>query len=433
MCRKPKTAFANVNASENVGIGNADDERPLQPDDTSRVNKHVEIDRITDEIRALQRRLSNLVDDNDKIESIFHPESSRFDYDEWQSFFDDMAASAVQKISSHVALTSYSLPDVDDSFLMRMLSDLVLLKNSIANLLLRLRNGRLLRFTNGNLPAAAYKHLSDVNRVLVSNRDAFDSISTAAIGSHYLALLRDTQQRIEAIRRSLPEQRRLYEAAAHSGFHNSRRKLDSLYRRIRNSQEAQRREASQFERNPDTNANGHSNARQNYSVSPSRANESDMRDINEPLRKTEPDNLARVNVAGKDNETAPSIPPSACHEYSANERRAAQIQAPSRVPSRSSERMTASATLRTSNSSCGRNRLRHAPASNEQSRLRTFVNSRASEWHPFPADTGDPHTIYVHYPTGRQPYYTYAYPKSERSVSKRQVRFEQNEAGNESC
>ena len=399
-----------------------DSESVNQPDANFQVGNEVEIEQVVTQINRLQHRLRELINDDDKVDSLFKPESNVFDFDEWTQFFDEMATSGTSKIDTHVKLADFPLPDVNDTQRMRLLGDLVLLRNKVANLLIRLRNGSLLRFNREtNLPTA-FKQLSNVDSLLANNSDAFLRIGTATIGNHYLTLLRDTEQRIAAIRETLPNTRRLYETVADDNFRNSKRKLDALFRRMRDSAIHSYRLDSNSTTKDKSNRDGAHAANSDYAngIEMRHSGSSQQPNCNpEQARQptSNPEETARSNTMMRCNKEAASkqydqCDVSECSRQHFSHRNGFAVHNSNAV----SHKEQCNVSSQHYGNTAHRNgpNVRHSyPANASVYHRGTFTNlphaipnrSRfASRPNRFPT-----RTVYMHFPPGRQPYTTNTY------------------------
>jgi hypothetical protein len=172
---------------------------------------------------------------HEQLVHFFHPERSRLSVAEYHEFyrkrFDDAVASL--QYGTHHDLRQ--MGTLTEAQRIRVFVEQVELRDKLVSVLLRLRNGQLFKFNNkvqfSHEPAFA--PLSNYDSVTSGNNDAFQTIVEATMASHYLSVLDAVQNRIEALRADIPDERAIFEAMAAPLATESNRKLTAAFNRLR--------------------------------------------------------------------------------------------------------------------------------------------------------------------------------------------------------
>jgi hypothetical protein len=192
-------------------------------------------DKILAQTTGIFARVLRVIHNEEVVDRFFEPEKSSADAAEHVAYFESRFREAAGELTANVQVGTRNIPDGTEEERMELLTELVLMKEKIQNLLMRIRAESAGPFaTNQRYDrAVAYKQLSDYGAISEKHNGIFNQISTALAGIHYAKLLDDIQRKIADVRSTLPNHRVLYATVAQQSVKDSRNKVDKLFRRLR--------------------------------------------------------------------------------------------------------------------------------------------------------------------------------------------------------
>jgi hypothetical protein len=192
-------------------------------------------ERILAQTTGIFARALRVIHNEDVVDRFFEPEKSSADAAEHITYFEGRFHTAVDELTANVHVNTRNLPDGTEQQQIELLTELVLMKEKIQSLLIRIRAESAGAFAANQKydRAVAYKQLSDYGAIAEKQSRVFYDISTALAGIHYAKLLDDIQRKIADVRAKLPNHRVLYATVAQQSVKDSRNKVDKLFRRLR--------------------------------------------------------------------------------------------------------------------------------------------------------------------------------------------------------
>jgi hypothetical protein len=226
--------------------------------DTSDINSNIRerADGLLAQTTVLLTRLLRVVHNEDVVDRFFEPEKSTADASEYIAYFDGLFRDGLDELTTNVRTKTRNLQVGTQQEQTELLTELVLMKNKIQNILVRIRAESASPFAGNQKydKSVAYKQLTDYDVVSANQNRIFHQMSNALAGVHYAKLLDDIQRKIAEVRATLPNHRVLFATVAQQSVKNSRSKLDKLFRRLRPDLSVGRQQTTQQQSNMQTDA-----------------------------------------------------------------------------------------------------------------------------------------------------------------------------------